>query len=114
MPDEEIDTEEVVKFEGQVIYMCCGSCVKAFNANPDYYVKIGTLMNLIPQIKQTEELKKRLDKVELLEQRYCVVRDDAIIHPKSPFVEYKGKKIYFFRSRDIERRWEKNKEQYFK
>jgi len=41
MVEDEIDEEEVVEFEGQTIYMCCGSCVKAWDTNPKYYLKVA-------------------------------------------------------------------------
>jgi len=114
MIESEIDSEEVVQYEGKKIYMCCGSCVTAWEKNPDYYLKLGLAMKLIPQVELTDELKTKLEKVELLEQRYCPIRVEAIVGPDSPSVEYKGKKIYFFKERDIERKWERSTETIFK
>lgn len=106
MVDCEIDEEEVVEFEGTVIYMCCGSCISAWERNPIYYLKVGIDLGLIPQFeKPSDELQKKLDKVELLEQRFCPLRPENVISPQSPFVDYKGKRIYFYRDRDIDRRW---------
>jgi len=67
-------------------------------------------MKLIPQVEVTDELKAKLDKVELMEQRYCPIRSEAIVGPDSPSIEHEGKKIYFFKERDIERKWERSKE----
>ena len=44
-----------------------------------------------------------LSKVKLLKQRFCIARPDRVVHPESPSVTFKGKKIYFFKSSDIEK-----------
>jgi len=46
-------------------------------------------------------------------QRFCPIKTDSLVSPKSPSIEYKGKKIYFFKERDIERKWGKDPEKYF-
>ncbi|MEM9018161.1 MAG: hypothetical protein AAGC68_14190, partial [Verrucomicrobiota bacterium] len=102
MVDTEIDVEEVVEYEGVTIYLCCTSCMKAWEANPEYYAKFGIEEGLLPQFNDTPE---SLKDVELMEQKFCPLRNECVVNPDSPFVEYKGKKIYFFRDRDIERRW---------
>lgn len=109
MVETEIDEEEVVKFEGKTIYMCCGSCIKAWEKNPEYYLKIGRELKLLPQFKEvSKELKEKLDKIKLMDQRHCPLRPECVVSPASPFVEYEGKKIYFFKERDIERKWNKD------
>lgn len=111
MIEDEIDEEEVIEYKGKKIYMCCGSCAKAWEQNPDYYAAAAKSLkkNLLPQLKDID-----LSHVKLMPQRFCVLRNDTIINPKSPSVTYKGKKIYFFKERDIERKWKKDPEGYFK
>ena len=36
-------------------------------------------------------------------QRFCPVYSDTRVHPKSPSMEYKGKKIYFSKERALTR-----------
>ena len=98
--DDEIDAEEVVEYKGKKVFMCCGTCVKEWNKNPDYYAKVAQVMKSAPQIDGID-----LSKVKLLAQRFCPIRNDRVVHPESPSVEYKGKKIYFFKSSDMKRRW---------
>ncbi len=110
MVEDEVDPEEVVEYAGQKVLMCCGTCVKAWNTNPDYYAKVGVEMDLLPQIK---ELPEAAQKIELLAQRFCPLRPDSVIGPDSPSIEYQGQKIYFFKERDIARRWERDAEAAF-
>ena len=111
MVEDEIDVEEVVEYRGTKIYMCCGSCVKTWKKNPDYYAKAAITIDpkLLPQVKR-EDLKD----VKLMPQRFCVIRNDTLVSPDSPSITYKGKKIYFFKERDIERRWKPDPEAIFK
>ena len=51
MIEDEIDSEEYVEYKGKKIFMCCGSCVKKFKKDPDYYVKLTS--NLLPQIDKS-------------------------------------------------------------
>jgi hypothetical protein len=53
-----------------------------------------------------------LKDVKLMDQRFCPVRSGALVGPGSPSVEYKGKKVFFFKSSDM-RKWNKNPEKYF-
>lgn len=109
MIEDEIDVEDVVEFEGTKIYMCCGGCSKAWKSNPKYYLKVGRELKLIPQLENiSEELQKELDEIELMEQRYCAIRKDTVVAPNSPSIEYEGKKIYFFKQSDIDRKWNKD------
>ena len=114
MVETEIDEDEVVEFEGKKVFMCCGSCVRAWNLNPKYYLKVGRELKLLPQFKEiSPELEAELAKIELMEQRYCPLRPECVVSPTSPSIEYKGKKIYFFKSRDIERKWKTDPEAAF-
>ncbi|MEM6883551.1 MAG: hypothetical protein AAF571_00860 [Verrucomicrobiota bacterium] len=113
MVTDEIDVEEVVEYQGKEIYMCCGGCVKVWNKNPDYYaaaaIAVKSDQPLLPQLDGVE-----LPEVKLLKQRFCPLREDTLVGPESPFIEYEGKKIYFYKERDIERKWSKDPEGLFK
>ena len=108
MTEDEIDEEEVVQYKGQKVFMCCGTCVKEWNKNPDYYAKIAQTMKLVPQIAKVD-----LSSVKLMPQRFCPLRNDRVVHPGSPTVTYKGKKIYFFKESDIKRKWTRDPDAYF-
>ena len=59
------------------------------------------------------ELKKiGVDKVELLEQRFCPIYPERIINPNSKTVEYKGKTIYLWSS-SAARRWARDADKYY-
>ena len=104
MTEEDIDTEHTVEYEGIKVRFCCRSCVKIWNRNPRYVIKASAA--LLPQYAGMEA-RLELDKVTLLEQRYCPVRRTNLVTPDSPSVEYKGVKIYFWdeKSKEV---WEKD------
>lgn len=110
MVDDDVDPEETTQVLDQTIEFCCGSCVKAFDANVAYYIKA------IPEIgsRFTESQKKQLKVccVKLLEQRYCPVYPDRVVNPNSPTVEYLGKTIYLWSSSAV-RRWNKKPDEYY-
>jgi YHS domain-containing protein len=109
MIEDEIDEDEVVEFQGKKIYMCCGSCIKAWDKSPLYYLKVARELKLLPQFKTVSaELEKQLKEVKLMKQRFCPLRPKALISPTSPSIEYEGKKIFFFKERDISRKWKKD------
>lgn len=110
MVEDEIDEEEFSEYEGKKVFLCCGSCKKIFDANPKYIIKVAG--DALPQFKGMEE-KLKLSEVELLEQRFCPMYPDSIVTPDSPSIEYKGKKIYFFKKRAVDK-WEKDPEGSFK
>lgn len=106
MIEDSIEDDQIVTFEGKKIYMCCKSCIKAWKKNPKYYFKIARELDLLPQYTNiSPKLKAELAKIKLMKQRFCPVRNDCIVSPESPSIEYEGKKIYFFKKRDIERKW---------
>ena len=114
MVETEIDEEEVVEFQGKKIFMCCGTCVKAWNLNPNYYFKVGRELKLLPQFKAIPaELEAELAKIKLMDQRHCPLRPECVVSPTSPSIEYKGQKIYFFKEKDIARKWKANPEAAF-
>ena len=95
MIEDEIDPEEFVEYKGKKIYMCCGSCVKKFKKDPDYYAKLTS--KFIPQVD-----KSLLDaKIKFIEQKFCMVYPDRVISPKSYSYEHAGKKYYFWSSTAI-------------
>ena len=97
MIEDEVDPEEFVEYKGKKIYMCCGSCVKKFKKDPDYFVKLAS--NLLPQIEKSLLNKK----VKLIEQKFCMVYEDRLVSPKSYVHEHNGKKYYFWSSTAIRR-----------
>ncbi|MEM9478405.1 MAG: hypothetical protein AAGA58_01945 [Verrucomicrobiota bacterium] len=105
MIDTEIDEEEVFEYEGTKVFLCCSSCAGVWEDNAAYYVKVGIEEGLLPQFS---EMPKKLKDLELMEQRFCPLRNECVVTPESPSIEYNGKKIYFFKERDIERRWNKD------
>ncbi|MEM9280935.1 MAG: hypothetical protein AAGA96_03850 [Verrucomicrobiota bacterium] len=111
MIDTEIDLEEIVQFEGVDVYMCCTTCTRLWETDAAYYVKVGLELGLLPQFN--EDMKEKLADIELMEQRFCPLQPESVVTPNSPFVEYQGKKIYFFRERDIDRRWSRSPDTIF-
>ena len=111
MVEDGVDPDEVVEYGGQQIFLCCGTCTKVWETNPDYFARLAFELKLLPQF---EELPEGAKSVELLDQRFCPLRPDSVVGPESPSVEYQGKTIYFFKERDIERRWSPDPEAAFK
>ena len=110
MVEDEIDDEESSEYEGKTVYFCCTTCKKVFDANPKYIIKVAA--DSLPQFKGMED-KLKLSEVKLLDQKFCPMYPDSLITPDSPSVEYKGKKIYFFKKRAVDK-WEKDPEGNFK
>ena len=93
MIGDEIDPEEYSELLGKKIYFCCGSCVKAFDSNQAYYIK--ALPALAKKFSATEQKKLGVDKIKLLDQRFCPIYPERVVNPNSKSVEYKGKKYIF-------------------
>ncbi|MCH2207219.1 MAG: hypothetical protein MK132_15295 [Lentisphaerales bacterium] len=110
MIEDEIDTEEFSEVTGKKIYFCCGSCVKKFDANAAYYIK--AIPSLAKKFTDAEKKKLGVDKVTLLEQKYCPIYPDRLINPTCKTVDYKGKKVYFWSSSAV-RKWQKEPEKYY-
>ena len=110
MAGDEIDPEEFFEVAGKKIFFCCGSCVKAFDANTAYYIK--ALPALAKKFSDAEKKKLGVDKVKLMEQRFCPIYPERIINPNSKFETYKGKKVYFWSSSAI-RRWKRDPDKYY-
>ena len=96
MLGDDIDPEEFSESTGKKIFFCCGSCVKAFDSAPAYYIK--AVPALAKKFTEAEMKKLGVDKVKLLEQLVCPIYPERYINPNSKTVEYKGKKIYFWSS----------------
>ena len=111
MINEPNDPEEFSVVLGKKIYFCCGSCVKAFEKQTAYYIKA---LPTIAEMFNGEELKKLgVDKVKLLSQRFCPVYPKRVVNPASNYIEYKGKKVYFW-SFGALKRWNRQPDKYFK
>jgi hypothetical protein len=108
MIEEEIDPEdfEVVNYKGVKILMCCSTCKKMWAQNPDYYAVVS--------VKEAPQLKAVASKeIKPMKQLFCPVYTDTRVHPKSPSMEYEGKKIYFCKDR-AKKRFEANPAKYAK
>ncbi len=93
MTAEDVDSEQIVEYEGITVLLCCQECRKLFNANPKYVIKAS--LELLPQFEKMKE-KLELDKVKLLPQRFCPINRTHLITPASPSLDYKGVKIYLW------------------
>ena len=111
MAGDEIDTEEFSEVLGNKVFFCCGSCVKAFDANTAYYIK--AVPALAKKFSDADQKKLGVDKVKLLDQRFCPIYPERVVNPNSKTLEYKGKTVYFWSS-SAQRRWKKDPERYFK
>ena len=104
MTSEDVDSEQMIEYEGERVYFCCQTCIKMWNRNPKYFIKVSG--DLLPQFVGMEE-KLKLKDVKLLAQRYCPIQTKNIVTPNSPNVEYEGKKIYFWDRKALEI-WNRN------
>ncbi|MDG1137961.1 MAG: hypothetical protein P8N49_00375 [Opitutales bacterium] len=111
MLGDEVDPEEFSEILGKKVYFCCGSCVKAFDKATAYYLK--AVPELSKLFSDAEKKELGVDKVTLLDQRYCPIYPERIVNPESKSVEYNGKTIYFWSS-SAQRRWKRDPEKYFK
>ena len=106
MIEDEIDEEEFVVYKGVKVYTCCGTCKKLWAQNPDYYAVVS--------VKQAPQLMAvSSKKFKPMKQRFCRGYTDTRVHPKSPSMEYEGKKIYFSKDR-AKKRFEANPAKYAK
>ena len=96
MIEDEIDEEEFLIYKGVKVFTCCGTCKKMWKQNPDYFAVVGA--------KQAPQLKEVASKtIKPMKQLFCPVYTDTRVHPKSPAIEYKGKKIYLCKERAVTR-----------
>ena len=75
-----IDKQYFADYDGKRVYFCCPACIKAFNEDPDKYVK------------KLEDEGVTLDKTPVA-QTTCPNSGKPI--DKSYFADYKGKRVYF-------------------
>jgi len=104
MTGEDVDSEQLVEYEGITVLFCCQDCRKKFNANPKYVIKAS--LELLPQFEALKD-KLELDKLTLLDQRFCPINRTNLITPASPAVDYKGVKIYLW-DEDAVAEWKKD------
>jgi len=104
MTADDVDSEQLVEYEGVTVLFCCQHCRKIFNANPKYVIKAS--FDLLPQFEELKD-KLELDKVTLLPQRYCPVNTKYLVTPDSPAVDYKGVRIYLW-DEDAVATWNKD------
>lgn len=98
MTEEKIDLEdfETVIYKGVKVLTCCGTCKKMWAQNPDYFAVVS--------VKQAPQLAKVASKeIKPMKQLFCPVYTDTRVHPKSPSIEFKGKKVYFCKDRAMKR-----------
>ena len=98
MIEEGIDLEdcEVVTYKGVKVLTCCSTCKKMWAQNPDYFAVVS--------VKQAPQLAKVASKkIKPMKQLFCPVYTDTRVHPKSPSIEFKGKKVYFCKDRAMKR-----------
>ena len=111
MTDMDGDTEITVEYEGKKVLFCCDKCGRLWQKNPKYIIKAAG-PEILPQFKDMQE-NLGLDKVELLPQRFCPVRQTWIVTPDSPTVDYKGVKVYLFDDKAVAR-WKTDPDSYAK
>ena len=96
MVEDEIDVEEFVTYKGVKVFVCCGTCKKMWALNPAYFAVVSQ--------KQAPQLAKVASKeIKPMKQLFCPVYTDTRVHPKNPFIEHNGKKIYFCKTRAVTR-----------
>ena len=96
----EAESKEV-EYKGVKIKLCCSTCIKKWNADPEAYLDVA----ILPQLKGVELPKRTLAQVN------CPVYTDRVVSAKDPSAEYKGKTIYFF-NQSAKKRFLANPEQY--
>jgi YHS domain-containing protein len=82
--DIEDDAEEV-EWKGVKIKLCCGVCVKKFNAEPEAYL----IPELIPQLKGKDLPARKIKQV------YCPVTKN-VVSSKDVTTTYKGQTVYLW------------------
>jgi YHS domain-containing protein/N-acetylneuraminic acid mutarotase len=75
-----------VEYRGVKIKVCCSTCLRKWNADPEAYLNVA----LLPQLKGMALPPRTLAQV------YCPVHRDRVVSAKSPAAEYNGATVYFF------------------
>lgn len=86
--DEIGDDAKIVEWKGTKISLCCDTCVKKFQAEPEAYL----LPEILPQLKGKELPKRKIEQV------YCPVNRDKVVSSKDVSAQYKGVTVYFWNS----------------
>jgi YHS domain-containing protein len=100
MTEDDVEAEHTVEFEGKKVGLCCDKCTDIWKGHEKYIIKLCA--DLLPQYKGMEA-QLGLDKIELLPQKFCPIKQHQIVTPDSPSVEYKGKKVYFATKKAMEK-----------
>jgi len=106
MVEDHAEMDTYVKYKGVKVYMCCSSCKRQWNENPDYFAVVS--------VKQAPQLKAVAKQdIKPLKQKFCPVYTDRRVHPKGPSLTHEGTKIYFCKERALER-FKSSPERYLK
>jgi len=96
MVEDAAEMDTFVKYKGVKVFLCCSSCKRQWNENPDYFAVVS--------VKQAPQLKPvASQEIKALDQEFCPVYTDRRVHPKGPSLVHNGKKIYFSKTRALER-----------
>ena len=96
MVEDAAEMDTYVEYKGVKVYLCCSSCKRQWNENPDYFAVVS--------VKQAPQLKAVAnEEIKPLVQKFCPIYTDRRVHPKGPSLMHKGKKIYFSKVRALER-----------
>ena len=106
MVTDDVDSEQLVEYEGVTVLFCCQLCRKRFNANPKYVIKAS--LDLLPQFEPLKA-KLELDKVKLLPQRFCPITRTHLVTPDCPTVNYKGVLVHLWDDKAVAT-WNKDPE----
>ena len=98
MTGEDVDSEQLVEYEGKTVLFCCQECRKRFNANPKYVIRAS--LDLLPQFEPLKA-KLELDRVTLLPQKFCPVMRTHLVTPECPTVKYRGVTVYLWNDRAV-------------
>lgn len=64
MPEEMIDPDYFVEYQGKKIYLCCRQCIRKFNKNPESYIsdlpQFSPSLNVSKKEKKEEEIGKEV------------------------------------------------------
>ncbi|MEM7308772.1 MAG: kelch repeat-containing protein [Planctomycetota bacterium] len=95
------EDSNVVSFNGVEVLVCCDSCEKRWNREPEAYLDVAVL----PQLKDAELPARKLEQV------YCPVYRDRVVSSQDPSAEHDGKTLHFF-SRSARDRFVKDPSKY--
>jgi YHS domain-containing protein len=96
MVEDPAETDTFVEYKGVKVYLCCSSCKRQWNENPDYFAVVSAAQ--APRLKAVA----RKD-IEPLKQQFCPVYTDRRVHPKGPSLVHNGRTIYFCKQRALDR-----------